>query len=614
MRFLKKPHDGNSEGAGHPSGGGGKRGEGGRSRRRILIYGSILGFLVVLALGCWIAIGAFQAKTNLELARESAVAAKDQLLGADTRAAAASAGDALQRAQAARDATHSIAWNVVAAVPWLGSPFKAGQQITDVVLGLAADVLKPATDVGVTISPDRLYKDGRVDVDLLRSQEPQLNKLAADAARLNAGAGAITDPRYVSVMSDARSQLQRQINELASVLENTALAAKLVPSMMGADGPRTYFMGFQTNAEARGTGGLLGGFGIIRFDGGTPTVDTLASNNDLAEAIAPVDLGPEFDKMYAFANAFTDFRNSNLSPHFPYAAQIWQSMWAVETGTNVDGVIAIDPVALSYILGAVGPVTLADGETISDNNVVELTESTAYKRFPEDQLARKRYLQDIANAVVTKITGPVGSPRTLLEALGKAVGERRIAIWSAVPEQQRLLEETPLAHIIPDDDAPFAAVVINNLGGNKLDYYLRSQVEYAADACQGETRASTVTVKLTNTVPNEPLPDYVAAAPGLSPDVQIQVPRGTNITSVRLFATRNAKLSAAILNGERVPAIIGAERGHPVFEVQVIIPPGQSADISFQLAEPTAPGKPQGLSQPLVKTVIPKVAVPECAG
>lgn len=33
--------------------------------------------------------------------------------------------------------------------------------------------------------------------------------------------------------------------------ENTALAAKLVPSMMGADGPRTYFIGFQTNAEAR---------------------------------------------------------------------------------------------------------------------------------------------------------------------------------------------------------------------------------------------------------------------------------------------------------------------------------------------------------------------------
>ena len=30
-------------------------------------------------------------------------------------------------------------------------------------------------------------------------------------------------------------------------------------------------------------------------------------------------------------------------------------MWAQQSGMNVDGVIAIDPVALSYILGAVGP-------------------------------------------------------------------------------------------------------------------------------------------------------------------------------------------------------------------------------------------------------------------
>ena len=392
------------------------------------------------------------------------------------------------------------------------------------------------------------------------------------------------------------------------------MAARLVPSMMGADGPRAYFMGFQTNAEARGTGGLLGAFGILRFDDGKPTVDNLAPNTDLANAIGPVDLGPEFDQQYGFARPFTDFRNSNMSPHFPFAAQIWKTMWAEQTGTNVDGVIAIDPVALSYILGAVGPITMPDGEVVSEGNVVELTESTAYIRFPTDQVARKQYLQDIATAVVKKITGKVKSPRKLLASLGKGASEGRIAIWSASPNDQKLLEETPLAHIVPDDAAPYAAVVINNLGGNKLDYYLRSQVEYAADACNGETRASTVTVKLTNTVPDIPLPDYVAGEAGLSPDVLIQVPRGTNITSVRLFATQGAKLSAAILNGQRVPAVLSTERGHPVFEVQLILPPRQTADISFQMSEPTVQGSPRAPSQPMADTVVPKVMVPECTG
>lgn len=583
--------------------------------RRNVIWGAVLLGLVVLGLGCWVAIGAYQAKSSLEQARASAERAKDALLAGNTEAASEAADSALLNAQAARDATHSMAWNLVSTVPWLGSPFKTGQQVTDVVLGLASDVLRPAADVGLTISPDRLYRDGRVDVDLLRSQEPDLRELSTNATRLNGEAAAITDPRYVSLMSDARSELQTQISNFTSVIENVALAARLAPSMMGADGPRTYFMGFQTNAEVRGTGGLLGGYGILRFDNGVPTVDTLAPNTDLTNAVAPVDLGPEYDQQYGFQQPFFDFRNSNISPHFPYAAQIWQGMWLERTGITVDGVIAIDPVALSYILGAVGPVTMPDGEVVTKDNVVELTESTAYLRFPTDQAARKQYLQDIASAVVTKMTGPVGAPRQLLDALGKGVSERRIAIWSALPEDQELLEETPLAHIVPDDAAPYAAVVLNNLGGNKLDYYLKTQIEYAADECREETRASTVTVKLTNAVPNEPLPDYVSGAAGLSPELGLSdLPKGTSVTSVRLYATAGAEISSAILNGERVPAIKYTERGHPVFEVQVIITPGQTADIMFQLSEPTVPGTPTAPSQPLVETVLPKVMVPECVG
>src|SRR5258708_15475768 len=155
-------------------------------------------------------------------------------------------------------------------------------------------------------------------------------------------------------------------------------------------------------------------------------------------------------------------------------------MWEQQSGTKVDGVIAIDPVALSYILGATGPVTMPDGETITKDNVVELTESTAYIRFAADNDARKAYLQSVASAVVQKMTGHVSSPRQLLDALGKAVGEGRIAVWSSVPDEQRLLEQTPLAHEVPNDPAPYAEVVINNLGGNELDYYLTRQIEYSA--------------------------------------------------------------------------------------------------------------------------------------
>ncbi|QIV85215.1 DUF4012 domain-containing protein [Mycolicibacterium frederiksbergense] len=568
---------------------------------------------VAAALGGWLAKNGVDAKGSLEAARTNAQQAKEALEQGNSQDAVRFADHAQFNAQQARDATHSLPWSIASAIPWLGSPFETGRQISDVVLGLATDVLRPAAEAGTALSPDRLIDGSRVDVKLLRSEEPNLSQLAEAANRLDAEAQAISDPSYVAVLRDARAQLQDQTAEITGLLENTALAARLAPSMMGADGPRTYFMGFQTNAEARGTGGLLGGFGVLRFDNGAATVDTLGANTDLDMQFTPVDLGAEFNETYGYANPFGDFRNSNLSSHFPYAAQIWKSMWAQQTGMNVDGVIALDPFALSYVLGAIGPVIMPDGEEVTKDNVVELTESTAYARFPADQAARKQYLQDIASAVVQKMTASSGSPRALLSALGKAAGEGRVAVWSAAPGEQELLEQTPLAHIVPDDAAPYAEVVINNLGGNKMDYYLEREIEYVADNCDGETRMSTVTVRLTNATPDSPLPDYVAGSPGVNPELPLNVPSGSMITSVRLLGTTGATLESALSNGEKISVFTGTERNHPTFEVQVAIPPGQSGELTFRLSEPTNPGEPRVPIQPLVDPLAPVVSVPVCS-
>jgi hypothetical protein len=569
---------------------------------------------LALLFACGLGYQAFEVKSNLEQARNSAQKAKEALLKGNVDEAAKWVNDAHSNAQRARDATHSLPWSIAAAVPWLGGPFDTGQQISDVVLGVVANILQPSVHVGQAISPDRLLQGGRVDLQLLRDAAPQLSEISTAATKLDAQARAISDPNYLSLMRDARSKLQAQTSEISGVLQNTALAARLAPSMMGADGPRTYFMGFQTNAEARGTGGLLGGFGILRFDNGTPKIDTLGTDAQLDKAYAPIDLGPEYASVYGFARPTTDSRNSNLSTNFPYAAQIWQSMWEQQSGTKVDGAIAIDPVALSYILGAVGPVTMPDGETITKDNVVELTESTAYIRYPADQNARKQYLQRVAAEVVKKMTGQVQSPRQLLEALGKAVSEGRIAVWSSSPTEQQVLEQTALAHEVPEDPAPYAAVVINNLVGNKLDYYLTRQIEYSAGPCDGETRNSTVTVRLTNNAPADGLPDYVAGSGNNGLVRLFHIPSGTDVAWVGLLATTNATVTKVTVDGRRVPIFTGAERGHPNFHVQVPIASGRTIEVRFELNEPTSAGAPRVPIQPLLDNVAPVVSVPQCPG
>jgi hypothetical protein len=571
---------------------------------------ALLGLFVVL--GAWLGFQALSAKSSLERARDSATQVKDALIDGKTDEAAQKAETALAQAQSARSTMHSGLWNVAAGLPFVGGPFKTGQQISDVVSGLASDLLQPAAKAGIGLSPSRLYQNGRVDVQLLRQQEPELIKLSDSAARLNEQAAAIKPAGFVAPLDNARAQLQNQTSEIASLLENTTLAARIGPSMMGADGPRTYLLAFQTNAEARGTGGLLGGVGVLRFDNGKPTVEKLASNAELYTATAAVDLGPEFNQLYGASRPFTDVRNSNQSAHFPYAAQIWKSMWERETGEKVDGVIGTDPVALSYILGAVGPVTLADGQEVTQDNVVELTMSTAYRKFPTDQNARKEYLQNIANAVVNKITGQVKSPGKLLDAFGRAAGERRIMVWSAFPADQEVLEQTTLGHTIPGGAAPYVQVVVNNFGGNKMDYYLEREIEYVADGCSGDVRNSTVTVRLTNTR-KDATPDWAGISQGLPAGLPIKVLPSSMVSSVKVLATEGATLTSVTSNGEKiVPNKEAVERGHPSFEVQVLIPPGQSGELSFQLEEPTAVGEARVPVQPLIDNVAPRVSVPTC--
>ncbi|MGV9714557.1 DUF4012 domain-containing protein [Rhodococcus pyridinivorans] len=579
-----------------------------RTKRRRVQIGCGVGALVVVGFIGWLGYEGLQAKSNLEKARNFATQAKDALLAGDTDQARIAASDADRYAQDAQSSVDSVPWRIAGAVPLLGSPFDSTRQMTTIVSGLTEQVLLPAVDAGSAVSPDQLILDGaRINLAALRDAAPVLETTSAAISDLDEQAQNV-DSTWLGLIDDARVDLQEQVSELSGLLNNTSLAAQIAPAMLGADGPRSYFVGFQTNAEARGTGGLLGGFTVIRANDGAVSVDDVTSNREFRFDYDPIDLGPDFQRAYGHSRPTQDFRNSNVSPHFPYAGQIWQSMWQQETGQRVDGAIATDPVALSYVLDVVGDVTLPGGEKITAENVVELTESTAYDRFGDDQRARKAYLETVAQTVVKKLTGSISRPQALLEALGRAAGEGRLAVWSSVPEEQDVLATTPLGHVVPDDSAPYAHVVINNLGGNKLDYYLEREIEYTAGSCDGDTRESKVTVRLTNSLPPGDYTDYVAGILGNSQGEAT----GTNLTDVGLLATHGAKLTKATVNGKSTFAYTNAERGHPLFNVQAPIPPGETIEVVFQFDEPVVQGPPTVPIQPLLDEARVVSSAPEC--
>lgn len=579
------------------------------TRRRIL-------FGVGLAVVAWFSYSAWEVQHNLTSARENSQHAKNALLEGNADAAQEAADAAQDGATRARDDLHSLPWSALAAIPGVGAPFESAQQMSDVVVGLTRDVLRPAVEAGAALSPEDLISEGgKVRLQPLRDSAPALESTSRAARALADRAQQIRGAGYVGLVDDARNELRNQTAEIAKLLENTAIGAEILPAMLGVDGPRNYFMAFQTNAEARGTGGLVGGYGVIRAKDGEVQVDTLGKNTEVAYDHQPLDLGPEYKALYGNYDPTTDIRNSNFSSHFPHAARIWQSMWAQESGEQVDGAIATDPVALSYVLGAVGPITMPDGEIVHADNVVELTESTAYIRFAGDtdaeisvnNRARKEYLQTIAAKVVEKMTGDISSPHLLLDAIGRAVSERRIAVWSAHPEEQAILAGTPLGHTIPEDDAPYAGVVVNNSAGNKLDYYLTREIDYKAGTCAGDTRSSTVTIRMTNNLPPGDYPRYVAGTYNSRP-----VPPGTNLAMVSLVATRGATLTKTTIDDKPRFTVNGTELGHPVFTIPVLVPQGKTIELRYELIEPTAAGEARMPIQPLVDAPTITRDVPVC--
>lgn len=582
-----------------------------RSRRRWWILAIVVIFAVLVAAVLYLGYLALMAKDSIDSARGHASSAQRAFLAGDTEKAVREADAAVVAARAAKGDAHNPVWSIAAAIPWLGDPLQSVQEMTDSVDGLAADVLAPTAELSDVISPKNLRTDDNtINTAALAEAQPQLAEIADRAEEIQADVAA-TDGTWSGTVSDARTQLLDQLTESARFIRGTDTAARLLPPMLGAGRQRNYFFGFQTPAESRPTGGLLGAYGVVTAENGRVDVDDLGTNKDIDSPENPaVDLGEEFDYNYGYNRPYTDIRNSNISANFPYAAQIWMSMWQAQSGTPLDGAVALDPVALSYLLKATGPITLANGDKITGDNVVEVTLSDSYEKFGGDNAARKAYLQEIAQRSVSSLTSMRGSTAKVLEALGRSVHEQRIMVYSNNEQEQQLLAEAGLAHEVVETPAPYANVVVGNLAGNKIDYYLKRSIKYEAGICDGDTRTSTVEVKLTNTVTDMSLPPYVIGSLG---NPQLELPNGTNFSAVTLYTTSGATIDTATVDGETMNFATGTERGHPYATGQVKIPAGETVTVAYQVTEPTSAGPAVVPVQPLVDDPEVTVDVPTCS-
>lgn len=574
------------------------------SVERVLV--TLTALVLVLGLGAavWLAVRGAMAYRHLSAARAalSTVTTADDPMGW-TDALGASAEDLA----AAHALTDDPVWSAAGAVPWIGPQLTAmagaaaaGDRALRALTGLG--------DVASALSSGSLRTpEGGYDVELLASWEPPARAAQVSLADAMAEMSSVDVADALPSVADLFARAREILTEAYGAVDALHRTTQLLPTMLGSERPRSYLVVFQNNAEWRSLGGVVGAVAQIDADDGRLSLSAQASSADFhggggqPVATIPDGLRPLFDDRPA-----QYIQDVTQVPDFAVGAPLAREMWRRQTGTEVDGVIAVDAVALSSLLEATGPVTLPTGDVLTSADAVPLLLDEVYRRYP-DPKSQDVFFQSAAAAVFGALAEGRADTGVLVEALARVGSERRLLVWSADPDEQSVLDGTNLQGSLPDSDGGRTSigVYLNDGTGSKMDYYMRTGMAatWCADGAAG------LRVTLRNDAPDPAtLPGYVTGGGAYG------VPAGQTLSGVYIVLPPDAHVDRRQATGSGAPSgfVGGDDRGREVLKWSVLLAPGESATLNLRIATPPTVGLEVVSTPTLYATEIPVDGAP-CA-
>ncbi|WP_344615447.1 DUF4012 domain-containing protein [Dactylosporangium salmoneum] len=567
-----------------------------RTRRRKIVAAAVVLVVVLAGAGLRLAVVGADAAAHLQRAAELVGDLEQQLRGGDLAAARVTVAELRRQTRAARDDAHGPSWRLGTAVPGAGDDLRAVGAVADAVDALAAKVLPPLLDAadGMSAAMGRVSGGAgasEADLDTVAAAAPRIEEAAGVARAAQRRLAALDTGGLTGRVRSAVRQVDDGLDRVVPLLDPAARAARLLPALLGAGGPRTYLVLFQNLAEVRATGGMPGAFAVLQADHGKISlVEQGTAAKTLREFDTPVlPLDPDQEDL--FTNRLGTYpADVNLTPDFPTAAALIREMYRQRSGRSVDGVFATDPVALAYLLGATGPVTLPTGGQLTAATAVRQLLSEVYLKIAAEP-DQDAYFAGAAKAVLDRLMGGVPMSKSLVSAMSRATDERRLLAWSAHPEEQAEIAGTPFAGTLPADDGarPSVGVFLNDGTGAKLGYYLTRSVSLETGRClDGGARPLRVTITLGSTAPAQGLPRSVLGL-GLAGDYTVR-------TNVMVYAPPGGSPVSARQDGAEVDFGTGLDKGREVAVFTVDLAPGAHSTLVVDLV--TGPLPAQEAAEP----------------
>lgn len=539
--------------------------------------------VLVLVTVAWVGFRALSLRPVATDLISDSQAFKRQVAAGDLEAAAVTLGRLRVESARAHDLTDDPAWALVAHAPVFGKDVAAARTLTAV----AADLTAATEPLETTLPALGGGKGSRSRIDLTA-----LDKVAATLPAVShavddglvALQGVETDTA-VPQIGEGVAQVRSMLDTARGPVHSAGPSLEVLTTLLGGNGPRTYVVLMQQDAEARGTGGLVGSFAVIGAKNGDITLKSVASRLVLQDGLKiPVNAVPE-EVADLWGPDLQEWAGLNLSPHYPWTGRLVATGWASQGRPKIDGVIAVDQYVLAGMLQATGPLTVSD-VTVDASNAVAFLSKDVYARFP-NYFDVDRVTGELVAAVFQKVAAGQVSPASLARALIEPARERRVLVWAADPAEQRLIETTSLGGVVPDRPGPFAMAVVNNGGGNKLDAYLKTAVRYDPGTCTDGVRIGSVKVALASTAPRAGLPAYVSAVPGLAAEDTAATPATRVLLDV--YGPVGATNAGVLVDGKDAEILAeGIDRNHPVWRVAVMLPPGGKRTVEVGVVQPTS--------------------------
>lgn len=466
------------------------------------------------------------------------------------------------------------AFRLLTLIPWSRSDAEAVEAVADAAeraanAGLSAVVAAEAMGVEGGAVGESLYRDGRVDLQRVEAARPHVavaRALLDEAEAILDGAPEPTLDLVANGIGKARSE----ITKASGSADAGGALFEALPGLLGAQGERRYLLAFQAIGEARGTGGVVGMFGVLRARAGVLRLSEVGSVHPALSTTLPrnVDAPAWFAESYGPQFSLRQWQQVNLSPNFPAVAEVMLEQYERRVGERLDGVFAMDPVALEGLLAATGPITAGD-VTLAADDVAQVLLQDQYLRFAAEA-EQERFLGGLVGAFWEQVSAGNADPVALTRAVGEATGSGHLKIYSEVPAEQESLEILGVHGWVEEDDSNVQMVFHNNYGVNKVDVFLQRDVTTSVQITPTGEAKVTTDVVLRNAAPDGP--PSLLLGDGSATGV------GTNRMLMNLLVPEGASIDSLSVDGRKRPALIYAEEDglQVAWEVVEVGPGGDS--------------------------------------